>query len=333
MNLIQFLDEQNSRRVGIVNSDRQSITTLKDTASVHELALAAFRANKKLSDLVTTRLGEETFDYEKLIADKRVLNPLDHPDPAHCLVSGTGLTHLGSAQSRDAMHVKLNAETETLSDSMKMFKLGLDGGKPSAGAIGVAPEWFYKGDGQCVVAPEHALELPAYAEDGGEESELVGLYVVADSGEPLRVGFAIGNEYSDHKIERQNYLYLAHSKLRQCSFGPEIYIGDLPEDIRGEARVLRDGEVAWSGEVLTGEANMSHTIGNLEHHHFKYKVFRCPGDVHIHYFGASALSCLSGFYSQPGDVFEIEVPFFGRKLRNPVVVAKEENNLVEVRQL
>lgn len=333
MNLIQFLDNKKSHRVGLVNPDGQTITALSNTISIHELALAASRANAKLSEFVMLRLSDETFDYEKLITDKQILPPLNHPDPAHCLVSGTGLTHLGSAQSRDAMHVKLNAETETLSDSMKMFKLGLDGGKPAFGEIGVAPEWFYKGDGQCIVAPEHAIELPAYAEDGGEESELVGLYIVGDNGEPLRVGFAIGNEYSDHKIERQNYLYLAHSKLRQCSFGPEIFIGDLPDDLRGEARVLREGQVAWAGEVLTGEANMSHTIGNLEHHHFKYKVFRRPGDVHIHYFGASALSCLSGFYSQPGDVFEIEVPLFGRKLRNPVVAAREENNLVKVSPL
>ncbi len=333
MNLIQFLDDKKSHRVGMVNYDGTSITALSNTMSIYGLALAANRTNSKLNEIVTERLSNETFDYDQLIADKRVLAPLDHPDPAHCMVSGTGLTHLGGAKSRDAMHAKLSEETETLTDSMKMFKLGLEGGKPATGEIGVAPEWFYKGDGQCIVAPEHAIELPAYAEDGGEESELVGLYVVADNGEPLRVGFAIGNEYSDHKIERQNYLYLAHSKLRQCSFGPEIFIGDLPGDLRGEARVLRNGAVAWSGEVLTGEANMSHTIGNLEHHHFKYKVFRRPGDVHIHYFGASALSCLSGFYSQPGDVFEIEVPFFGRKLRNPVVVAKEENNLVEVRQL
>jgi hypothetical protein len=333
MNLIQFLDTKNSQRVGLVNYDGTSITALSKTMSIYGLALAANRTNSKLSEVVTERLSEETFDYDQLIAEKRVLAPLDHPDPAHCMVSGTGLTHLGGAKSRDAMHAKLSAETETLTDSMKMFKLGLEGGKPAAGEIGVPPEWFYKGDGQCIVAPEHSIELPAFAEDGGEESELVGLYVVADNGEPLRVGFAIGNEYSDHKIERQNYLYLAHSKLRQCSFGPEIYIGDLPGDLRGEARVLRNGAVAWSGEVLTGEANMSHTIGNLEHHHFKYKVFRRAGDVHIHYFGASALSCLSGFYSQPGDVFEIEVPFFGRKLRNPVGAAKEENNLVEVRQL
>ncbi len=333
MNLIQFLDNQNSRRVGIVNSDWQTITTLTNTSSVHELALAAFRAKTTLAAFVAARLSDETFDYGNLLADKRVLPPLDHPDPAHCLVTGTGLTHLGSAQSRDAMHVKLNADPENLSDSMKMFKLGLEGGKPADGEIGVAPEWFYKGDGQCIVAPEHPIELPAYAEDGGEESEIVGLYVIGDHGEPLRVGFALGNEYSDHKLERQNYLYLAHSKLRQCSFGPELFIGALPDHIEGHAKIMRNSETVWSSDWLSGEANMSHTIANLEHHHFKYANFRRPGDVHVHYYGAAVLSCLSGFAAQDGDVFEISSDVFGCALRNPVQVSEQENTLVQVAAL
>ena len=333
MKLIQFLDNQNSRRVGIVSSDRQTITALTATASVHELALAAFRANSKLADFVAARMSDEKFDYEKLLAAKRVLPPLDHPDPAHCLVTGTGLTHLGSAQSRDAMHVKLNADPENLSDSMKMFKLGLEGGKPAVGAIGIAPEWFYKGDGSCIVAPEHPIELPAYAEDGGEESEVVGLYVIGDHGEPLRVGFALGNEYSDHKLERQNYLYLAHSKLRQCSFGPELFIGALPDHIEGHARITRNGETVWSSDWLSGEANMSHTIANLEHHHFKYANFRRPGDVHVHYYGAAVLSCLSGFAAQDGDVFEISSDVFGRALRSPLQVSATENSLITVKAL
>ena len=333
MNLIQFLDHQNSRRVGIVNSDRQTITALTNTSSVHELALAAFRANATLTDFVAARLSDEKFGYEKLLANKRVLPPLDHPDLAHCLVTGTGLTHLGSAQSRDAMHVKLNADPENLSDSMKMFKLGLEGGKPAVGAIGIAPEWFYKGDGSCIVAPEHPIELPAYAEDGGEESEVVGLYVIGDHGEPLRVGFALGNEYSDHKLERQNYLYLAHSKLRQCSFGPELFIGALPDHIEGHARITRNGETVWSSDWLSGEANMSHTIANLEHHHFKYANFRRPGDVHVHYYGAAVLSCLSGFAAQDGDVFEISSDVFGRALRSPLQVSATENSLITVKAL
>jgi hypothetical protein len=216
-------------------------------------------------------------------------------------------------------------QADTLTDSMKMFKLGLEGGKPAPGQIGVAPEWFYKGDGSCVVAPEAEIKLPAFAEDGGEESEIVGLYVIGDHGEPLRVGFALGNEYSDHKLERQNYLYLAHSKLRQCSFGPELYVGVLPDHIEGTSRIVRNNEVIWSSEWLSGEANMSHTIANLEHHHFKYAQFRRPGDVHVHYFGAAVLSCLSGIVAEPGDVFEITASLFGHSLRNRLISCEQEN--------
>jgi hypothetical protein len=331
MNLLQFLDENNSTCVGLVNQDRQTITPLTTATSVYALALRAHRVGVKLSEAVAAELGEEKIDYENLFVNHRVLPPLHHPDPAHCLVTGTGLTHLGSAQSRDAMHAKLQADT--LTDSMKMFKLGLEGGKPAAGQIGVAPEWFYKGDGSCIVAPEAPLELPAFAEDGGEESEVVGLYVIADDGTPLRVGFALGNEYSDHKLERQNYLYLAHSKLRQCSFGPELFIGDLPDHIEGTSRIVRNNEVVWSSEWLSGEANMSHTIANLEHHHFKYANFRRPGDVHVHYFGAAVLSCSSGFVAEPGDVFEVAAALFGKPLRNPLAASSEENTVVRVNTL
>ena len=128
------------------------------------------------------------------------------------------------------MHKKLSGEAE-LTDSMKMFKMGLEGGKPAAGAEGVQPEWFYKGDGSVLVAPGRPLSSPAFARDGGEEPEVVGVYVVAPDGTPCRLGFALGNEFSDHVTERENYLWLAHSKLRPCSFGPELRLGPLPGDV------------------------------------------------------------------------------------------------------
>jgi hypothetical protein len=256
------------------------------------------------------------------------LVPLDHPDPAHCILSGTGLDHLGSAQARDAMHARLNSGE--LTDSMKMFKLGLEGGKPAPGEIGVQPEWFYKGDGSWLVAPGQPLVSPAFALDGGEEPELVGLYVINPVGTVLRVGFALGNEFSDHILERQNYLYLAHSKLRNSSFGPELRLGEPPANVVGRSRLLRDGEEVWSGEFLTGEANMTHTIANLEHHHFKYAGFRRPGDVHCHYFGTATLSFAAGVTAQPGDVFEIAAPEFGRPLRNPLASSNNPDSLVAV---
>ena len=333
MRLVQFKDEAERQRVGLVRDDGLSLQVLRDVKRTYDLALEAHRAGIRLEQAVGDRVGAEIVDYDRIIAENRLRPPLDHPDPAHCTISGTGLDHLGSAQARDDMHAKLNADADALTDSMKMFKLGLEGGKPAEGRIGVQPEWFFKGNGDFLVPPGHPLELPPYALDGGEEAEVVGLYVIADSGAVLRVGFALGNEFSDHVLEQQNYLYLAHSKLRPCSIGPELLLGDLPDSISGSVRLLRGKDEIWADTFLTGEAKMSHSIVNIEHHHFKYTAFRRSGDVHCHFFGAATISSAAGVKAEPGDIFEISAPPFGRPLRNPLVARDTEERLLRVRAL
>ena len=319
MRLIQFAGPDGKRAVGAI-VDGGAPRVVRGAESVRDLALEAHRSGRSLAAAVEAHGLGAAVDYDALIAEKRILLPLDHPEPSRIVVALTGLTHLGSAQSRDSMHAKLQGDD--LSDSMKMFKLGLEGGKPGAGAIGVQPEWAYKGDGSWLVAPEQSLELPAYADDGGEEGEIVGLYVIGDHGEVLRAGFALGNEYSDHVMERKNYLFLAHSKLRQSSFGPELLVGDLPDNVSGSIRIVRDGADIWQGELLSGEANMCHSVANLEQHHFKYPNFRRPGDVHVYFYGASGLSCTDGVAPRPGDVFEVACPIFGKPLRNRLVTGR-----------
>ena len=253
-----------------------------------------------------------------------LLPPVTHPDPAHCYVTGTGLTHLGSADTRSAMHAKAKVSDDELTDSMRMFNLGVEGGKPRPGKEGAQPEWFYKGDGSIVVAPESPFAVPHFAQDAGEEPELVGIYINADDGTPFRLGYAVGNEFSDHVTERANYLWLAHSKLRACSFGPELLLGELPDHLEGTSRIVRAGKTLWEKPFLTGEANMAHSLSNLEHHHFKYPQFRQPGDVHVHYFGTATLSFADGVSVQDGDRFEIELPALGRALRNSVKFMEDE---------
>jgi len=317
MRLVQFVDKNGERRVAQIVADN-NLQILADTVRVYDLALEVERAKTSLEELATSRLGTELVDYDEIIAEKRLFPPLDHPDPAHCLVTGTGLTHLGSAQARDAMHTDETDKNtnEPITDSMRMFQWGLEGGKPPEGEISVQPEWFYKGNGYNVVSPEQPLESPSFALEGSEEAELVGLYVISDRGNVLRVGFALGNEFSDHEMEAQNYLYLAHSKLRPCSFGPELRLGSAPTQISGQVVVRRDGKIFWEAPFLTGEDYMSYTIANLEHHHFKYSIFRQPGDVHCHFFGTATLSRNAGILTKPGDRFEISAPGFGRPLRN-----------------
>ena len=318
MRLVQFVSETGER--GVAVSDPSGCRRVNGVRSVYALALQAISERATLAHVVETHgLGDEV-DLDTAIAEGRILAPIDHPDPAHLLLTGTGLTHLGSADARAKMHAA-TADGAELTDSMKMFRMGLEGGKPAPGEIGAQPEWFYKGDGSSVIAPEAPFQSPSFALDGGEEPEIAGIYVIGPDGEPCRLGFALGNEFSDHVTERQNYLFLAHSKLRNASFGPELRLGELPADVRGASRIRRGGAVIWEKPFLSGEANMSHTIANLEHHHFKYALFRRPGDVHVHFFGTATLSFNDGMKAIPGDVFEIEVDAFGRPLRNALAVA------------
>jgi len=331
--VVQFTGRDGARRVGVVSEDGNTLQAVRGAQRLYDLAREAIGSGTSLEDVITQRLTDDFDDYAAVLEEKRVLVPFDHPDPYHHLVTGTGLSHLGSAAARDAMHAKLEAEETQLTDSMKMFKWGVEGGKPSRGKIGVAPEWFYKGDGSCVVAPEQVLQLPTYALDGGDEVEVAGIYVAADDGRIYRAGFALGNEYSDHVMERKNYLYLAHSKLRQCSYGPELLLGNLPAHVTGHARLWRGKDAIWEQDWLSGEDNMCHSIGNLEHHHFKYPEFRRPGDVHVHFFGAATGSFTSNMETRPGDIFEIESPVFGKPLRNSLGKAAGAEQLVTVQTL
>ena len=315
----------------VVAREEGQARVVKGAAGVYELAMEAARAGKPLATHIAERGFGDAIDLDAAYGEGRMLLPVTHPDPAHMHVTGTGLTHLGSAATRDAMHTAASQKEETLTDSMKMFRMGIEGGKPADGEIGVQPEWFYKGNGAIATAPGAPLLSPDFALDGGEEPEIAGIYVIGDGGTPFRIGFALSNEFSDHVTERQNYLYLAHSKLRPASFGPEILIGELPADIRGTSRIRRAGKVLWEKPFLSGEGNMSHTIANLEHHHFKYPAFRQPGDIHVHMFGTATLSFADGVRTEPGDVFEIEVPEFGLPLRNPLRI--DEAVSVRVRAL
>lgn len=252
MRLMQVKSGRSERAV-VATVDEQS-WVVRGYRRVYDLALAAIAKRTTIARLVEKAGRGPAADPAALLASGKVLQPIDHADPAHLFVTGTGLSHLGSAETRDAMHTKVTGVAEeTLTDSMRMFRMGLEGGKPKPGKWGVQPEWFYKGDGSFVAAPGEPLVSPHFALDGGEEPEVAGIYVVGKNSTPHRVGFALLNEFSDHVTERQNYLFLAHSKLRPCSFGPEILLGNLPADIRGTSRIRRGKKLIFDQPFLTGE--------------------------------------------------------------------------------
>jgi len=299
-------------------------------ASVYELAIESIESGAGIARLID---AGQRIAYDAVYEGRsewKLLPAFDHPgEPARCLVSGTGLTHRKSAENRQAMH----AETAVVTDSMRMYQWGVEGGTPPPGQIGTAPEWFYKGTGCILRAHNEPLDVPPYAEDGGEEPELAGAYIITRDGRPVRIGILQGNEFSDHKTERRNYLYLAPSKLRTCSIGPEIVLDADFSAATGSVSIERGGATIWQKSLASGEANMCHSLANIEHHHFKFDEHRRPGDAHVHFFGADAFSFGEGVELQHGDVMQVAFEGFGRPLRNPLRVDQTRQEVVQVQSL
>ncbi len=331
MFISQIISETGENCVVARNGDNACI--IPGVRHTYDLAKQAADSGHSLFDVIANYGQGDAVDLAAAYEQGRVRLPIQHADTAHLHMTGTGLTHLGSAATRDAMHAANGDSTADVTDSMKMFRMGLENGKPADGSVGAQPEWFYKGNGTMAVAPGGTLVRPGFAEDAGEEPEIAGIYFIAADGTPCRVGYTLANEFSDHMTERGNYLWLAHSKLRQASFGPEIRVGELPQDVRGTSRILRQGKTLWEKPFLSGEANMSHALANLEHHHFKYEIFRQPGDLHVHFFGTATLSFADGIVPRQDDIFEIEAPDFGLPLRNPMSCDAKDRASVTVQQL
>jgi hypothetical protein len=329
------LSNSGSRRIALVDEPRLRLISNFD--SVFALANEAIARQVSLSKLALDHASSDEISYDAVYSqnsDWKLLPSADIPNaPERVLVSGTGLTHLGSARDRQAMHAKPAVEESQMTDSMRMFEWGRQNGRPAAGQIGIAPEWFYKGDGSMLRPAFAQLEVPPYGEDGGEEAEIAAIYVIGSDGSPYRVGLTNGNEFSDHIFERRNYLNLAGSKLRMCSIGPELVIGHPFADIPGKVQILRDGKILWQKNIRTGEENMCHSLANLEHHHFKFEGHRQPGRLHVHFMGADTLSFGEGVRLEAGDVTEVAWEGFGRPLRNVIAAHPQLTAPVRVHTL
>jgi hypothetical protein len=353
--VVQLSHSDGSRRVALV--EEPQLRLLRECSSIYELATSAIRSTRRLRDLIEELCSADELDYGEVYEGRlawRLAPPIDHPEPSRCHVMGTGLTHKGSAENRDSMHEGAGSRPESTrqgagsadnlpqaprsplpaqTDSMKMFQIGLEGGRPEPGSIGAAPEWFYKGVGTILRAHNESLHVPSHGLDGGEEAEIAGVYLIGDDGTPYRIGLAQGNEFSDHVLEARNYLYLAESKLRDCALGPELVIEPKFDDVPGRSKIERGGKVVWEARQASGERWMCHSLANLEHHHFKHAEHRRPGDVHIHFLGADMFSFKDRLRMEDGDMMTISFEGFGRPLRNPIRIDRSPVSPIVVKTL
>ena len=264
----------NIRRVALV--EEPNVRFLDGCSSIYELAQIAIDQEKKLSEVARQRANTTNTTttrsttaarnggcFRRLIIQRtRSLPRFRH------------WTHAYGQRSRSPVH----ARHRDRGPHRQHENISLGSGRrtPEAGRIGTPPEWFHKGTGSTLRAHGEPLDVPSYADDGGEEAEIAGVYIIARDGRPYRIGMAVGNEFSDHEFEKKNYLYLAGSKLRTCALGPEIVLDCEFNSIPVTATILREGAVLWTKTFRTGESEMCHSLQNIEHHHFKFEAHRRP---------------------------------------------------------
>ncbi|MFD2099087.1 AraD1 family protein [Flagellimonas iocasae] len=332
LHLVQLQHPTNGRAIAMVKEP--NLVLIDGFTSVYDLALTAIENEDSIQSIVQSKLSNDTLDYDSIYkgnSDWKLLPSFDHPeDPLKCMVSGTGLTHHNSALNRQMMH---QSEKTTPTDSIKIYEWGVQGGFPKKGEIGVQPEWFYKGNGTVLKGQGGSLEIPTYADDGGEEPELAGIYVVDKSGRPWRIGLSVANEFSDHIMEKKNYLYLAPSKIRQCAIGPEIVIDADFTEYTGEVSITRNGKELWKSAIKTGGTNMCHSLENLEYHHFKYPSHRIPFQAHVHFFGADAFSFGSQITLEQDDTMTVAWDGLGRPLQTKLNQVTDEEKMISVQSL
>ncbi len=317
MRLSQVLEDDG--QACVCATDEQGISRkLTGVSGIRALALEAIETQSTLPTLIGNHLTDQVIDLAAALEAGRVLCPIDHPDPAHLIVGGSGLSH----KSWVDLEPDHGGDESAWPDHFKTLMWGLRGGKPATGEWGAQPEWFYKGNGDVLVAPGSAVEHPFFGDGPGEEAELAGIYIIGPDKTPFRIGYTLGNEFSDEQMFFANVYHTAQSKKRHVSLGPEVLVGDLPDDIPARITLLRDNNVHWQADFRTGEANMLHSIANIEAHYFKHSQWYIPGDVHVLYYGNAVMSTAQGEVIEDGDVFRLDCDTFGLPLINAVRFGK-----------
>src|SRR5437763_6712881 len=107
VHLVQISDGS-ARRVAIVNEPR--LQCLHGVQSVYELAQKCLKLGRKVSEYARAAATGEVLEYDAIYSEAsqwRLLPPIDVPGAcSRLMISGTGLTHLGSAKERQAMHLE-----------------------------------------------------------------------------------------------------------------------------------------------------------------------------------------------------------------------------------
>ncbi|NRA87993.1 MAG: GguC protein, partial [Rhizobiales bacterium] len=98
--------------ISVVARQGSEAYIVNDASSVYALALDCAKNGTTLIEKINQLGLGQVVDLDEQYKSGNIISPISHPDPAHLHLTGTGLTHLGSASTRDTMHQAANASSD-----------------------------------------------------------------------------------------------------------------------------------------------------------------------------------------------------------------------------
>ncbi|TAK71991.1 MAG: hypothetical protein EPO11_10685 [Gammaproteobacteria bacterium] len=302
MKLLEFIYD-NQKYAGFIQEDYPDIINIiSDKDDLYTIITSLINNNIPLTNLasrVTNTL---------LIADINnkliFLPPMKPEEKLFSFVNGMGLTHKRIASIRY-----------------------------SSDNIPIQGEWFYKGNGTILKTTADSLYVPPNAYSCTEEAEIVLIYVIDALSIPYRIGYTLGNDFSDPKMGKTNHAYFGQSKLRTCSIAPEIKVGEPPLELIGNVIIKRNNEYVWRSQFVTGINNMLYSLEKIESLVFQHDQFLIPGMVHYLFLGADTTSYSHGIRLMDGDIIDISSSEFTFNLINHVNFAKNSIQKINIESL
>jgi 2-dehydro-3-deoxy-D-arabinonate dehydratase len=264
MKLLQFVDPQDGRHVGLVVGEEVLDLTQVGAGprSVHEIYYGLGGNEKGLNavvgELEAAAGGARRLNLQELLENRDLEKPcLDKPvsgpdgDPHALRIWLAGVTHEDSAKLRE-----IEAKQST-GDAVNVYDM-----KYRECAKGGRPELFSKNEPGAVVAHGQPVTRPVDTERLVPETELISVYGLNAEGQVERLGYTGGNDVTDNGIEATNPLNLPQAKnwADGCaSIGPLLVTADEYDDgvVTVSCEVLRDGERVAFKEGETGQERLN----------------------------------------------------------------------------
>ena len=200
---------------------------------------------------------------------------------------------------------------------MRMFLMGGEGGKPTGAGGRRAAGMVLQGRRPNHRRARRALAMPRFAQDGGEEPEIAGVYLIDADGAPVRLGYVLATSSPTTSPSAATTCGWRTPSCGPPPWAPSYCWASFP--MTSAARAGSCGTASGLGEAVPVRGGQHVPFaGQPRAPPLQVRRLPPPRRRTRHFFGTATPSFSDGFRTEEGDVFEIEAKPFTLPVRNPL---------------